>query len=426
MVRLTRLRIDRFRNVKPGTDLRFGPTFNVLLGKNATGKSTLLDLIAAVTNDDLSAYAGEDAGFDLTWWLEKGDESVEVQAVRTPARSMAMLDEARDGTEFEDAWTAVIRAAGAELGRLEVTGMRGTWKPEGEPDESFDVPVGLSAAGARQASTFVIFFKYRWRDETEGLLQTPQGQAIQVARRVLTHGYSGRFDEATSTFDVITRSRLVLSRDPDINFRSHDPRLPADLFSQVPSSQVLLVFQFKDLPSLDEIPALIGFLSAELRPRLLRQSQLGIGIGEITEYQGFDFLFRRADGSTISHDLLSFGQKRLFAFLWYFAVRREHPIVADELLNGLHHEWIEACFDRLRGRQSFLATQHPFLLDHIPIESAESVRTTFIRCAVERDAEGGERLAWRNFDEEEAERFFIAYQTGIQQVSEVLRTEGLW
>ncbi len=46
MVRLTRLKIDRFRNVKPGTDLRFGPTFNVLLGKNATGKSTLLDVIA--------------------------------------------------------------------------------------------------------------------------------------------------------------------------------------------------------------------------------------------------------------------------------------------------------------------------------------------------------------------------------------------
>ncbi len=53
-----RLKIDRFRNVMPGTVLEFGPTFNVLLGKNATGKSTLLDLVAAVTNDDLSAYAG--------------------------------------------------------------------------------------------------------------------------------------------------------------------------------------------------------------------------------------------------------------------------------------------------------------------------------------------------------------------------------
>ena len=425
MVRLTRLRIDRFRNVKPGTDLRFGPTFNVLLGKNATGKSTLLDLIAAVTNDDLSTYAGEDAGFDLTWWLEKGDESVEVQAVRTPARSVALLDEAREGNEFDDVWTAVIRTAGTDLGRLEVTGMRGTWKPQGEPDESFEVSVGLTGPGARLRGILALLVKYMWvNNQPVALAKTPQMQALPVAQRVLAHGNSGRFDEATSTFESITRSRLVLSGRVPRGGQIIDPRLPSELFMGAPISSEPLVFRFEDLQSLSEIPALIGFLSAELRPRLFRQVQTGET--GMTEYQGFDFLFRRTDGSTISHDLLSFGQKRLFAFLWYLAVRRELPIVADELLNGLHHEWIEACFNRLRDRQSFLATQHPFLLDHIPIENAESVSTTFVRCAIERDEGGHECLVWRNFDEEEAERFFIAYQTGIQQVSEVLRTEGLW
>ncbi len=425
MVRLTRLRIDRFRNVKPGTDLRFGPTFNVLLGKNATGKSTLLDLIAAVTNDDLSAYAKEDAGFDLTWWLENGEGNVEVRAVRTPVRAVALLDEAREATEFDDAWTIVIRAAETEVGRVEVTGSRGTFKPTGQPDESFEVSVGLTAGGARFRGIIAIVVKSTWgNDRVVDPPRTPQAQAFQIARRVLAHGHAGRFDEATSTFEAITRSGLVLNHDTERTFQSFDPRLPTGLFLRVPTSREPLVVRFADLSALAEIPGVIGFRSAELRPRLLRQSQSGAV--ETTEYQGFDFLFCRTDGSTISHDLLSFGQKRLFSFLWYFAVRREHPIVADELLNGLHHEWIEACFNRLRDRQSFLATQHPFLLDHIPIESAESVSTTFIRCAIERDADSGERLAWRNFDEEEAERFFIAYQTGIQQVSEVLRTEGLW
>ena len=425
MVRLTRLRIDRFRNVKPGTDLRFGPTFNVLLGKNATGKSTLLDLIAAVTNDDLSTYAKEDAGFDLTWWLEKGDASVEVRAVRTPTRSLAILGEARDGNEFDDVWTAVIRTAGAERGRLEVAGTRGSWKPKGEPDESFEVSVALTGPGARLRGILAILIKYIWVNKKPvALPKTPPAQAISVAHSVLEHGNTGRFDEATSTFEAITRSRVVMSSRTPRGLQIIDPRVPSELFTGAPISSEPLVFRFEDLPSLSEIPALIGFRSAELRPRLFRQVQPGAAA--MAEYQGFDFLFRRADGSTISHELLSFGQKRLFSFLWYFAVRREHPIVADELLNGLHHEWIEACFERLRDRQSFLATQHPLLLDHIPIESADSVRTTFVRCAVERDPEGGERLAWRNFDEEEAERFFIAYQTGIQQVSEVLRTEGLW
>jgi hypothetical protein len=289
MVRLTRLRIDRFRNVKPGTDLRFGPTFNVLLGKNATGKSTLLDLVAAVTNDDLSAYAKEDAGFDLTWWIEKGTQELELRAVRSPAKAGALSEHVRVEKEFDD---------------------------------------------------------------------------------------------------------------------------------------VSLVVHFETLGSLAKIPALLGFASAELRPRVLTRSHVGEKV--TTGFQGLDFLFRRADGSQISHELLSFGQKRLFSFLWYLAVRDELPVVADELLNGLHHEWIEVCFDRLRDRQSFLATQHPLLLDHIPIESAEGVRTTFIRCSTEPGPDGREQMVWRNFDEDEAERFFIAYQTGIQQVSEVLRSEGLW
>ena len=196
------------------------------------------------------------------------------------------------------------------------------------------------------------------------------------------------------------------------------------LAAYAPLSSDPFVASFDRLQWLKEIPAILGFTSAALRPRLLTRSQEGEKV--TTRYQGFDCIFQRADGSQISHELLSFGQKRLFSFLWYLAVREELPVVADELLNGLHHEWIEVCFDRLRDRQSFLATQHPLLLDHIPVESREAVRTTFIRCSLESGPDGRERMAWRNFDEDEAERFFVAYQTGIQQVSEVLRTEGLW
>jgi hypothetical protein len=139
-----------------------------------------------------------------------------------------------------------------------------------------------------------------------------------------------------------------------------------------------------------------------------------------------DFHFQRFDGSRISHERLSFGQKRLFAFLWYLAVRRNLPVVADELFNGLHHDWIKICLDRLYERQSFLATQHPYLLDHVPVESAEGVKKSFVRCTLENDAEGHEQMVWRNFTDEEAERFFVAHQTGVQFVSEILKSEGLW
>jgi hypothetical protein len=420
MIRLTRLKIDRFRNVKPGTDLRFGPTFNVLLGKNATGKSTLLDLVAAVTNDDLSAYAKEDAGFDLAWWLENGEDEIEVRAVRTPVTRSAVRARLRDDREFDDTLTVVVRTGGSEVGRLEVTGTRGSWKPRGEPEGPFDVRAGVAERDAcRRALIGALTGGGKVASPRLGeLLHTVEALGIFMEGvRV------GRFDEATGALESITRSPIELRRQGLGSVASHND-WHTDVASALRASPEASAVPFDQLGSVSKIPPLLGFTSGELRPRMLQLSQ--DGENTTTTYQGFDCLFRRADGSRISQELLSFGQKRLFSFFWYLAVREELPVVADELLNGLHYEWIEVCLEPLYDRQSFLATQGTLLLDHIPIESVEAVRTTFIRCSIEDGPNGRKRMAWRNFDEEEAERFFIAYQTGIQQVSEVLRTEGLW
>jgi energy-coupling factor transporter ATP-binding protein EcfA2 len=352
MVRLTRLRIDRFRNVKPGTELRFGPTFNVLLGKNATGKSTLLDLVAAVTNDDLSAYAKEDAGFDLTWWLEKAEDQIEVHAVRTPAKSGSLSERVREEKEFDDVWTMVLRSKGIEAGRLMVTGTRGSWAPVGETEEPFDVRSGLGAGRAGMRALLAVSDKH--------LVETPAVAHIRAAANMLGFlGRVSRFDEALTALSVLTRSPFELSREGSGGSGSFSDWLPRDVITTIdePTSSDAFVVSFDKLRSLAEIPARLGFSSAELRPRMLRRSQSGERV--TTLYHGFDCLFRRADGSQISHELLSFGQKRLVSVLWYLAVRGELPVVADELLNGLHHEWIEVCFERLRERQSFLATQHP-------------------------------------------------------------------
>jgi hypothetical protein len=415
MVRLTRLRIDRFRNVKAGTELRFGPTFNVLLGKNATGKSTLLDLIGAVTNDDLSAYAKEDAGFDLTWWLENGEDQLEMRAMRTPAKTGIVSERIGVEKEFDDVWMIVLRTRGTEAGRIDVTGTRGIWKPVGEPEEPFDLRAGLAAGRAGLRALLAITDNHP--------VGTPAVVRVHAALPMFAAlGQVSRFDEALSALDAITRSPFKLGGGGG----QYSAWFPVEFMAAANKATFSesFVLPFDNLGSLANIPALLGFASADLRPRVLQQSQDGEMV--TTFYLGFDCLFRRADGSQISHQLLSFGQKRLFSFLWYLAVRDKLPVIADELLNGLHHEWIEVCFDRLRDRQSFLATQHPLLLDHIPVESAEAAQTTFIRCSTESGPDGREQMAWRNFNEEEAERFFIAYQTGIQHVSEVLRTEGLW
>ena len=106
-------------------------------------------------------------------------------------------------------------------------------------------------------------------------------------------------------------------------------------------------------------------------------------------------------------------------------LRVKNFAIIDELVNGLHHSWIEATMDKLGDRQSFLTSQNPLLMDYLGFESAEDVQRTFILCPGASEASGG-RLPIRNLSAEEAERFQRAYAVGIQHVSEILRDQGLW
>jgi len=90
----------------------------------------------------------------------------------------------------------------------------------------------------------------------------------------------------------------------------------------------------------------------------------------------------------------SYGQKRLLSF---FAISDPCPevLIADELVNGLHHEWIRACIDEVGDRQAFLTSQNPLLLDYLEFESAEDVQRGFVLCSRETTGEATQ-LVWRN------------------------------
>src|SRR5690606_12677028 len=60
MFKLKRLRIEQYRNVKPGTELRFDDGLNLILGQNASGKTTLLALLSAVCRSAFDGIADED------------------------------------------------------------------------------------------------------------------------------------------------------------------------------------------------------------------------------------------------------------------------------------------------------------------------------------------------------------------------------
>ena len=136
------------------------------------------------------------------------------------------------------------------------------------------------------------------------------------------------------------------------------------------------------------------------------------------------FRFWWEDGTFITHERLSYGQKRLVAFFYYLACNPQ-IVIADELVNGLHHRWITAAIEAIGQRQAFLTSQNPLLLDYIPITSAAEVRRSFVLCRGEpRDGRPG--WIWENMSEDDAQELFGAYGVGVEHVSEILQSRGLW
>ncbi|HWN71017.1 MAG TPA: AAA family ATPase, partial [Haliangium sp.] len=171
-----------------------------------------------------------------------------------------------------------------------------------------------------------------------------------------------------------------------------------------------------------------GFLATAVQLFQYRSAAVHLDLlekdAQSSKYGNLRFTFHRHDGSIIGHDALSYGQKRMLSFLYYLALYPRF-IIVDELVNGLHHAWIEACIEEIGDRQGILTSQNPLLLDHMSFESADEVRLRFILCRSERK-DGRDQLIWRNPTEEEAESFFRAYRAGIQHIGEILVDKGLW
>jgi len=245
-----------------------------------------------------------------------------------------------------------------------------------------------------------------------------------------------RFDEALGFLRTVTGASTRISVEVHHVGGHHQygvagrGSVPASIVSEVGrqcrtwggSASAGISIDPKHLPLLARISSLLGMKRSELR--LAHLATEVTGAVEHWSYGLFRFMLERRDGSVIPHDLLSYGQKRTLAFLYYLDVNQE-TVIADELVDGLHHLWIEDSIEAIGARQSFLASQNPLLLDYLEFDSTSRVRSSFIQCQLKPGGER-QRMIWSNMSEYDSERFFEAYQVGLQHVSEILRTKGLW
>lgn len=428
-VRLERLKIHRFRDVAPGTELRFSHGWNVLLGRNATGKTTLLHLISMALRGNFQELRGED--FDLEYELTNEEAYLKVRLANerqetTPTtqgvrgkHGADLSVESLKGATWEHQFDSRVASLSAEVA-------------SGADIEKFHATVPSSpvrrptASGAQEMVGDEVLEVAAWLDDA-----WPTSDAARRCRAPEAY----RFDEAVELY------RCICGRDSDaaglparvsrvISWEDHTYAATPLRLSQSRwvADQVKAV-----ATAWSQTFEVCANLSATARrldgdaftATYAVTSNKAISNGRLMEVGAPTILLHRHDGDSMSIDRLSFGQKRLFAFAWYLDANPD-AVVADELVNGMHYEWIEDCVHAMEGRQVFVTAQNPLLLDHVPVTSPDDVTRSFVLCSAARDAEGRRAVRWANPSPEQAAEFFRAYENGLLRVHEILRTEGLW
>ena len=418
--KLTRLKIERFRNVEP-CKLRFGDGFNVLLGLNAAGKTTLLELIAAALSFDFSKFEEEAFAieYDLSFSTWTVTASVRNERVKRQPSEAPML-QVPEVERFGLSGKLQIRSTTSAKVWTVCADMLSIWT-EDQPQRRFPLSTRLGERGSQLLS---------WAADLGG----DEAFAKAHADELWHWGYALRFDEALDMFRSVTspatwiEARLNPPTGNVLGFNV-EGLLPQALLEAVrlhvasmPSNSQGLTISAESLVFLDKVRDVFGFKGARLEMRL--ESRTGTRSSPVLKFSDFRFMFEDHDGSVVRHEDLSYGQKRLLAFYYYLAAS-PMTVIADELVDGLHHLWIDEAIEAIGDRQAFLASQNPLLLDHLEFDSAEQVASTFITCRAERVGDD-KRMSWSNMSTYDAERFFRAYQVDVKHVSEILLSKGLW
>ncbi|WP_164000555.1 AAA family ATPase [Pyxidicoccus caerfyrddinensis] len=423
-MKLTRLVVHHYRSVTPGTELVFSPSLNLVLGENGTGRTTLLELISTVVGSDFSSLVHETFSleYDLTFPGMKLHVFVRnEQTAATPDPS----EPPRKGSELLPLRTPQTGTSGLHP-RIEVDlkltspASRLVMRAD---EAGIDCKVDGESAWSRtmhwsllDRSVWTLLFmtaQYIDRDMKERLKDLLRRTFLLAPQR---------FDEALGMFERIGGIRYAMEvRDGEVfplGLMALPTWMPGWLREQVEREAPpdVLVFRHDAMERsfLARFVSLAGFKAGTFRVEV--QEKRSFENGGRVGFGGFGFHFTRGDGGGLSHAELGFGQKRLLSFLYYLDVNEDFAI-ADELANGLHPKWVEACMRELGTRQMFLASQNPLPFEHAQFASAEELRSSLLLCGAG---------TWANPTWAAAGQLFDAYRLGARPLAALLREQGFW
>lgn len=433
MLRLRQLTIHRFRDVVPGTELHFHDGINVVLGTSGSGKTTLLELVSMVLRFDFSPLAGLafNIEFELEFVSPSGRCSIHCQVTGRPQeRGVSAVRPHGAG-----------RVEGYQDAHIEIKVIDGD-----EPDYVLTQQEGSvrlqydgTTLGSWRARPSVSWWSWR-----AAFLVGDRDISPRSGSHILPlflwlafqHFRAYRFEESLGGFeDLVADRRRAPQRDSRSIIQVRNPS-PTDaawidqamgffpltlwrgarkLLETVPDATTL-AFEHPELPFLDRMVRLSGFESARMELSLLDRHTAGTGV-EHARFGNNEFFFTCRQGrTTLGHDALSHGQKRLLALLYYLEANPD-VIVADELTNGMHHAWLIPIMTEIAERQAFLSSANALLFDYVKYESAADLQASIILCGSDEH----QRTTWRNLDDGQARAVYDSYDAGLQRIADSLQ-----
>ncbi|KFE69622.1 AAA family ATPase [Hyalangium minutum] len=431
-MKLTKLQIHKYRGVTPGTTLAFSPSLNVVVGRNGTGRTTLLELISRVLCADFSGLIHEE--FSLEYELTFLGMKIHVRARNQPPSSalddaeaapsqsakLLSLKSPETPPKLEPHLEATLRLAAPSTQLVVRADSKGLFC-DVDGQSAYARSMHWSVLD-RTVWTLVFMVAQYLAPELKERLKDLLRRTFLLA--------PPRFDEALGMFQQIGSITYAMEMQGDevfpLGLMALPTWMPAWLRERVDRGPPPDAFEFShselERNFLAKFVALAGFAAGRLRVELVERrtyengGRLGFG--------HFGFHFTRHDGTELAQEALGYGQKRLLSFLYYLDVNEDF-VIADELANSLHPRWVAACLKEIGTRQSFLTSESPLLLEHLPLASAEELRTALILCG-SGVQNGREQLVWSNPTADAAAKLLEAHRAENLPLGHLLQAHGLW
>lgn len=427
---------------------------NLILGPNGSGKTTLLKLIEGICCGDIffcMRRIGLGVSVQATFELSKPMEQYQDWSLHFTVHTFSVNDASETiGTVGVNATVALswrnssmIRAEvslnGPEIRYTLASGETYVHKPTArstswwQPSDSLcgiisrDWPLEhQSLLGAADAfhSAFRFYGPLRLDERTDYpdslLTDPPRAQRPPL----LTIQPTGLHASCDYGYHKEWRTEPYLNS--TLEFEIHGD-VPADALQRI-HDQILLhciqpseplpQFTERDCSALQTFCRLTGAVGVQVLLTDLRSYELN----PQSHHGSTEMSIHWPNGETTPASQLTFGQRRLLAFLWLLSSRVAGPMLLDDVTNGLHWEWVQECINEMGDRQSFHAVQNPLMINALVEREVDVIRKQLIHCS--RLTEG--RLLWRQPASDEAREISRARTRLIRPISEQLAGMGLW